>query len=330
MRKHHKKKNLQKNKTNELYNFQKDLLKYLFLFFSTFLIFEIFFHIDSRLTINLNNTKHIFTFWEPSRKLPGYLKLCIKTWKKFLPEYEIIIIDYNNIYYFLERKLISKILFKKMSLPIQADAIRVAILKKYGGIWMDADTIILNREFLKEIKGFELVMFGDHKNKTQNIGFIYATKNSSIINDWLNMIINNVNLYKQSLMIKHYMKNINNSKLKIFRDKVNSWNFLGNGIIDPLLEKVTGPKFFRLDKYKMNIFPEIKFFENTFLDYRTMYQKYYFQKGEPKEIINNTKGIILLHNSWTPKKYQRMTDKRFLKQDIILSKLLALTLNISI
>ena len=36
-----------------------------------------------------------------------------------------------------------------MSLPIQADAIRVALLKKYGGIWMDADTIITSGEFLK-------------------------------------------------------------------------------------------------------------------------------------------------------------------------------------
>ena len=102
---------------------------------------------------------------------------------KNIPEYKIIILDYNNNYHFLERPLISKILFKKISLPIQADAIRVAILKKYGGIWMDADTIIFNREFLMELNVFELVMFGDLKNKTQNIGFIYASKNSSLINN---------------------------------------------------------------------------------------------------------------------------------------------------
>jgi hypothetical protein len=27
-------------------------------------------------------------------------------------------------------------------------------------------------------------MFGDLKNKAQNIGFIYASKNSSLINNW--------------------------------------------------------------------------------------------------------------------------------------------------
>ena len=103
---------------------------------------------------------------------------------KNIPEYKIIILDCNNNYHFLERPLISKILFKKISLPIQADAIRVAILKKYGGIWMDADTIIFNWEFLMELNDFELIMFGDLKNKTQNIGFIYASKNSSLINNW--------------------------------------------------------------------------------------------------------------------------------------------------
>lgn len=327
MRNDHKKNNFQKRKSNKLYSFQKYRLKYLFFFCFIYLIFNPDFHINPRLSITLDNTKHIFTFWEPSRKIPGYLKLCIKTWKKYLPEYKIIILDYNNIYHFLERPLISKILFKKMSLPIQADAVRVAILKKYGGIWMDADTIIFNREFLMELNDFELVMFGDLKNKTQNIGFIYASKNSSLINDWLKEIIDNVNLYKQSFIMK---KNAINDTWKIILDKINRWNYLGNGIIDPLLKNASGPNFFRIDKYRMNIFPEIKNFENTIYDHRTMYQRYYFQKGEPKEIINNSKGIILLHNSWTPEKFKRMNGKRFLKQDIVLSKLLTLALNITI
>ena len=44
----------------------------------------------------INSNKIIFTFWEPKENIPGYLKLCIKTWKKFLPEYKIIILDYKK------------------------------------------------------------------------------------------------------------------------------------------------------------------------------------------------------------------------------------------
>ena len=40
------------------------------------------------------------------------------------------------------------------------------------------------------------------------------------------------------------------------------------------------------------------------------YRAFYFQKAEPKNRINNHSGIILLHNSWTPKIYRKMTAKR--------------------
>ena len=113
--------------------------------------------------------KLIFTFWEPHEKIPGYLILCIKTWKKFLPDYEIKILDYKRVIDYLGETLFSKIVCKDLTLPIQVDAIRVALLKKFGGIWMDADTIVLNGEFLKELKEFELIMLGDAKTKTQNI-----------------------------------------------------------------------------------------------------------------------------------------------------------------
>ena len=111
----------------------------------------------------------IFTFWEPSKKIPGYLNLCIKTWKKFLPEYKIKILNYKNVRKYIGEKLFGNIVSEKMSLAIQADAIRVAILKKYGGIWFDIDTIITNRKFIKEIEKKELVMIGE--NKMQYIKF---------------------------------------------------------------------------------------------------------------------------------------------------------------
>ena len=207
----------------------------------------------------------------------------------------------------------------KMKLSIQADAIRVALLKKFGGIWMDADTILLNREFLIELKDFDLIMFGDQKKEIQHIGFIYAKKDTSLINDWFEGIINNINSTERILIMKSNNRDI---EWKNTLKKVNSWYFLGNGIIDPILKNASKKNFLRLDKFKMNVFPEINFFQNNLSDYTLMYQKFYFRKGEPKEIISKSKGIILLHNSWTPKKYKKMTEAKFLKQNILLSKLL--------
>ena len=51
----------------------------------------------------------IFTFWEPKLNIPGYIKLCIRTWKNKFPNNKIIILDYSNLYHYLKPSLISKI-----------------------------------------------------------------------------------------------------------------------------------------------------------------------------------------------------------------------------
>ena len=246
--------------------------------------------------------------------MPGYIKLCIKTWKKFLPLYGIRILDYKNIKDYLGQSLFENLICKNMTLPKQADAIRVALLNKYRGIWMDADTIVLNGEFLQELKSFELAMFGDEKIKTQNIGFIYSSGNSSILKKWLKEIIYNVQIYKQ-----YSEKNRLNLVIDNAWKKMNSWDYLGNGI----LKNVTSKQFCRLDRQKMNTLPEIRFFENSSLDLIQPYKQFYFRSRDPEIILNKSKSVVMLHNSWTPVKYKLMSEKQFLNQDILLSRLLA-------
>jgi hypothetical protein len=322
-----KNKNNKKNERNKLLAFSKYLFKYFSLLSFIIIIIKIHFPNVSGLDFDFDK-KYIFTFWEPKKKIPGYLRLCIKTWEKFLTEYEIKIFDYRNAKNYIGESLFYKIACKEMSKSLQADAIRVALLQKFGGIWMDTDTIILNREFLKELNRSELIMFGENQNKTQSIAFIYAKKNSTIMNEWLEQIIKNVNIYRDFLLIK---RNNSHSEYKILAKKMKEWNYLGNGIIDPLLRNVTNEKYYlRLDKFKMNAFPELLYFENVSIINSDKYKQFYFQKGEPKKLIHNDKGIIFLHNSWTPKIYKKMTEKKFLKKDILLSKLLAQILNIKI
>lgn len=286
---------------------------YILLFLISLFIFETQFF---PFGISQSN-KNIFTFWEPHEKIPGYILLCIKTWKKHLPDYQIQILDYEIVKKYLGETLFSQIICKNMTLPIQTDAIRVAILKKFGGFWMDADTIILNGTFFKNCNNFDMVMFGDEKKKTQNIGFIFASHNSVIINKWLEGIINNVRIYRENMV----SPNLNNNK------KTKAWYYLGNGIIDGLVKNTKRNEFIRLDRDKINAMPELKFYENSSLSHPQKYTLLYFTRGEPQIVLNKTKNIILLHNSWTPYKYKIMPENEFLNQDILLSKLLSKLLN---
>ena len=79
----------------------------------------------------------------------------------------------------------------------------------------------------------------------------------------------------------------------------------------------------------MNAIPELKYGKAS-LNVSQKYQLFYFSKKKPLKIINSVKGIILLHNSWTPLKYKTMTEQEFLREDILLSKLLKKLLEINI
>lgn len=110
-----------------------------------------------------STTQRIFTFWEPSQSMPPYIRLCLQSWEKFCPKYEIVIIDYSTLDKWLSKDFFDEILYSDFSLPKQADAIRCALLYKYGGIWLDADTIITSSDIRKifEIKA-DIVMIGTH------------------------------------------------------------------------------------------------------------------------------------------------------------------------
>ena len=88
----------------------------------------------------------IFSYWEPKQNIPTYLQLCVETWKKNLPGFPITILDNSNIKQYIDIDSYGANLFSgKFSLPQIADAIRAMLLEKYGGIWFDLDTIILNK-----------------------------------------------------------------------------------------------------------------------------------------------------------------------------------------
>ena len=211
-----------------------------------------------------------------------------------------------------------------MSIAVQSDAIRVALLNKYGGIWIDTDTIILNNKFIKELDKFELIMIREANSNFHYIGFIYALKNSTIIKQWLKQIVRRVKIYKNIYNNRNY-SNVSEYYYKSYK----SLKFLGNKIINKLIKNATGNKFFSLDNKEINALPERTVHKSNLNDIQR-YREFYFRKRNPKIILRKSKRIILLHNSWTPLEYKKMTEKEFLKQDILISNLLGNILNIKV
>ena len=264
-------------------------------------------------------TRRIFTFWEPKSNMPGYLHLCMRTWSKFLPDYEVVVCDYDNLDNYLSKKTISEILCKQMSLPQQADCIRVALLKKYGGIWLDADTIITSADCFDWMKGSEVVMIGRPKTGRINVGFIYTTKpNPDFIATWYSALpprIRNYRLFYRFAFLRW-----------IFRKRWNEmkkWNYCANAIINPIWKSFSPDKFILIDRDSIGALPDLATVDDTNLPLPKVYQDFYLKKGNPQtQVLDKAKGIVLLHNSRMPKHYRDMDAEEFLRQDVLLADLL--------
>ena len=271
----------------------------------------------------MNKSKRIFTFWEPKEKIPAHISVCMETWKKFLPEYEIVLRSYDNLGQYLDKETINKILTTKISLPKQADCIRVAILYQYGGIWLDADTIITGRDFFDNLRGKDCIMLGTSKGA--HVAFIYApVANNSFLHAWLEQIIKRVLTYKIFHLCSIQRKILKNIFKSGYR-KMEDWSYFGNDIIDPMVKDYVRDLTV-VSRDKIGAFLERLSSENTDdINPIELYQNFYFSSKFNKKLeylLSQNNGIVLLHNSWTPKEYQNSSRQEFLSSSIFLAELL--------
>jgi hypothetical protein len=137
--------------------------------------------------------KHIWTFWD-SEVLPPFIKKCINTWRIHNPDYKITILNKNNIESYLGRYESNKIINWKYNDSPQrfSDLVRLSILEKYGGIWMDASVVC--QKPLNWIHG-SCVMYSIpelSKDPVLESWFIACTRNNRFIKE-LNSEFRSVN-----------------------------------------------------------------------------------------------------------------------------------------
>ena len=100
------------------------------------------------------NTLPIWIYWDnlPGKTMPEYIKLCIETIKKNCGSYfEVKLVNSSNVRSYLpsihrnynKLKLIGEPETSAKNISIRTAYIRAKLLYEYGGIWMDADTILL-------------------------------------------------------------------------------------------------------------------------------------------------------------------------------------------
>ena len=84
--------------------------------------------------------KIIHYCWFGGKPLPKLAKKCIKSWKKFLPDFEIR--EWNETNFDINITKFSKQAYDAKKWAFVSDVARIYALKNYGGIYFDTDMII--------------------------------------------------------------------------------------------------------------------------------------------------------------------------------------------
>ena len=72
---------------------------------------------------------------------PELIQECINSWKKFLPDYEII--EWNKDNFDVNISLFTKEAFDARKYAFVSDYVRLYVLYNYGGIYLDSDIKVL-------------------------------------------------------------------------------------------------------------------------------------------------------------------------------------------
>ena len=113
----------------------------------------------------------IWMYWETNKnsnakgegKKPAYFELCFETIKKHCSKsFNIIVLDEVTIYKYLPT--LRRDLSSKLNISPKTDVLRFELLYKYGGIWLDYDTIVFVDliEIINKLQKYDFVGFGCH------------------------------------------------------------------------------------------------------------------------------------------------------------------------
>lgn len=107
----------------------------------------------------------LWIYWENKlgKKTPPYIKLCIDTvFKHCSQSFDIILLDEKNIYNYLPELYTTDIDFSNLLLAQKVDYYRILLLHKYGGLYIDADTLVLKNPsvIIEKLDKYDFVGFG--------------------------------------------------------------------------------------------------------------------------------------------------------------------------
>lgn len=130
-----------------------------------------------------HNASNIWVLWlQGEDKMPELVKICLASIKKNAGQHKVVVLSDENLHEYIQLPERITILYKegKISNAHYSDIIRMALLSRYGGVWIDA-TILLTSDLDNLIpdNGFftiKNVPAGNNVSDRRWTGFFVASK----------------------------------------------------------------------------------------------------------------------------------------------------------
>ena len=124
--------------------------------------------------------KVIHYCWFGHGKMPKLMKKCIRSWKKYCPDYKVILWNEDN--FDVNSTIWTKEAYEAKKYAFVTDFVRLKVLYEQGGIYMDADV-----EVTRPIDGFLIheAFSGFESDTTAPTGIIASIKGQQVIKRWL-------------------------------------------------------------------------------------------------------------------------------------------------
>jgi hypothetical protein len=228
--------------------------------------------------------KELFILWfQGFDNAPEVVKKCLKSWSYYNIDWNINIIDKNNLKKYIKLEEYIDTTNIQINNTALSDIVRCILLFKYGGLWVDATTFCnksLNDWLPNYINEGFFAFDKPGSDRLISSWFLYSEKNNYIISSWYKSVINyyKINSNPHTYFWFHYL----------FGDLYNSDNKFKEiwNNIPKLSANGVGPHYLQEKGMFNNITNQVKKDINDKITplYKLTYKCKFFEYDETKNI----------------------------------------------
>ncbi len=197
----------------------------------------------------LETKPYLWVYWENlnTTKMPAHISLCRKTLLKHCnTSFNIIQLDEKTIYTYLPelKQIEASLNLNRLKIAQKVDFYRILLLYKYGGLYIDADIIVMRdlKEITEKLRHYDYIGFGEFNIDQGSYNSYGAPQNWVMASRKKGILI--TNLLKNIIQILLQIEQLNNQQLNLFMlynstilkpQRGFDWHALGKDLIQKTL-----------------------------------------------------------------------------------------------